>query len=497
MRGLRGLVLVSLVSLAACPQEQTADGGKASATAAPTASSEAPTSEEARIALAKKIVEWLDGGEHAKVRDHFDRAMDAALEDEKAIAEMWQDVVGKLGKLEGQIGVRQIKKDKHFIMLVACRFANGPMDVNVIFDQRGRLAGLRVTPSTHPDAYGPRPQTPKPPFPYAAEEVLYDNPTDSSKLGGTLTLPKGDGPFPVVLLITGSGPQDRDSTMFGHKPFLVIADHLTREGIAVLRVDDRGVGKTTGKAATATLQTHASDVTAGVAFLKKHAKIDPKRIGLIGHSEGGVIAPMVAAESTDVAFVVSLAGPTVSGAELNPMQVKALLEAEGKPADGVAKVVQGQRELMQLIVDDAPEAELKKKLAELVEVAAALDPENANDVAARQTIATEFQRLLSPWFRSWAKHDPAGALAKLDVPILIMIGDKDSQVPAAENLAKAKTALSNNPKARLESLSALNHLFQKAETGALDEYAKLSETFNPAALELMTTWLLETTGAGP
>jgi hypothetical protein len=314
------------------------------------------------------------------------------------------------------------------------------------------------------------------------------------EIGGTLTLPAGPGPHPAVLLITGSGSQDRDETLFGHKPFWVIADHLTRKGIAVLRVDDRGIGKTTGDPLTATVEDHVTDAEAGVAFLKTQPEIDPKRIGLIGHSEGGVIAPVVAAKSSDIAFLVSLAGPAVSGAELNPMQVRALLEAGKAPPAIVDEIVAGQESLMKLLVADAPEKELQDAVKALAKVAVKLTPGvNPDDVEAQKTTAREMIPLLSPWFRSWAKLDPALHLAKLEVPILIMIGEKDLQVPAGPNLEQAKAALAGNPKLRAEQLPGLNHLFQTATVGTMDEYVTISETFNPAALELMTQWLVEVT----
>jgi pimeloyl-ACP methyl ester carboxylesterase len=454
-----------------------------------------PSGEFDHAATAQQIVKWVDAGEHAKVRELFDEAMNAALPSDIALEALWSGIETQFGQFDRPLATTVQKTDPYTVVLVTSTFGTTPMEVRVVFDKANRLAGLQVTPSQSPDAYGERPQTPTPPFPYAAKEVLYPNAVGGIEIGGTLTLPEGPGPHPVVLMITGSGPQDRDETLFGHKPFLVIADHLTRKGIAVLRVDDRGVGKTTGDPATATVEDHVTDVEAGVAFLKTQAEIDPKRIGLIGHSEGGVIAPVVAAKSSDVAFLVSLAGPAVSGAELNPMQVRALLTAGNAPAAIVDEIVLGQENLMKLLVAGAPDTELQDAVKALAKVAVKLTPGvDPNDVEAQKTTAREMIPLLSPWFRSWAKLDPAVHLAKIEVPILIMIGDKDLQVPAGPNLDKAKLALAKNPKLRTEQLPGLNHLFQTAKVGTMDEYVTLSETFNPAALELMTTWLLEVTG---
>jgi hypothetical protein len=174
-----------------------------------------------------------------------------------------------------------------------------------------------------------RPQEPKKPYPYGEQEVIVDNKKDEIRLAGTLSTPPSGGPFPAVLLISGSGPQDRDETIVGHKPFLVLADHLTRLGVAVLRVDDRGVGQSTGQFLECTSQDFADDALAFIEFLKAHSKIDSRRIGLIGHSEGGLIAPLVAARSADVAFVVLMAGPGLTGEEIFYLQGALIAKAEG------------------------------------------------------------------------------------------------------------------------------------------------------------------------
>jgi pimeloyl-ACP methyl ester carboxylesterase len=480
-------VAILLLCLA-CGKESAPPSGDAAASAS---SSATPSTDKKK--LAQEIVQWIDEGKHEKVRDLFDPAMERALPNDAAVAQMWSSVEAQFGNLKKQIVAEQTEQKPYTIVLVTSEFEKSPMDVRIVFDEEGRLSGVQVVATQNPAAFGERPQTPKPPFPYAEREVLYDNPVAKTKIGGTLTLPVGAGPHPVVLLITGSGSQDRDETLFGHKPFLVIADHLARKGIAVLRVDDRGVGKSTGDPMVSTIEDHATDVEAGIAFLKTQKEIDPKRIGLAGHSEGGLIAPIVAARSTDVAFIVSLAGPGVSGAELNPMQVKALLEAQKVSPAVIAEIVAGQSKLMQLIVKDAPDAELKAALKELAKAGAKVTPgESPED--AEKSVGVELGRLLSPWFRSWAKLEPAAHLSKVRVPMLILIGDKDLQVPADANIARAKDALAKggNTQVRAEKLPGLNHLFQTAKTGAVEEYVTISETFNPAALELMTGWLRAT-----
>jgi hypothetical protein len=447
-------------------------------------------------ATAKQIVAWLDAGEHAKVRELFDDAMNKAIVNDAVLAATWSAIEAQFGQLQQQLGITVERHEPYTIALVTCAFESTPMDVRLVFDDNDRLAGLQVTPSQSAAAYGERPQTPKPPFPYTEEEVRYPNSAGSIEIGGTLTLPSGPGPHPVVLLITGSGAQDRDETLFGHKPFAVIADRLTRDGVAVLRVDDRGVGKTSGDPATSTVEDHASDVEAGLLFLAARSDIDPKRIGLIGHSEGGVIAPLVAARSDKVAFIVSLAGPGVSGAALNPMQVRALLEAGGAPPDVVNEIVAGQTELMALLVADAPEQELQEAVKRLATVAVKLNPAaKPDDLDAKKAIAREMIPLLSPWFRSWAKLDPAVHLAKLEIPILVLIGDKDLQVPADQNLAVINAALAGKANVRTEKLLGLNHLFQTAKIGTMEEYVTLSETFAPSALDLLAQWVVETSKA--
>jgi pimeloyl-ACP methyl ester carboxylesterase len=448
-------------------------------------------------AKAREIVAWIDAGEHAKVRALFDDAMNKAIPNDAMLDATWTAIETQFGQYQRQLGTKVERHDPYTIVLVTSAFENTPMDVRIVFDDGHRLAGFQITPSQSADAYGERPQTPKPPFPYTEEEVRYPNSVAGIEIGGTLTLPAGPGPHPAVLLITGSGSQDRDETLFGHKPFAVIADRLTRDGVAVLRVDDRGVGKTTGDPTTSTVEDHATDVEAGLAFLAARADIDPKRIGLIGHSEGGVIAPIVAARSAKVAFIVSLAGPGVSGAVLNPMQVRALLEAGGGAKDVVEEIVAGQTELMALLVADAPEKELQEAVKRLATTAVKLQPgAKPDDVDAAKAVAREMVPLLSPWFKSWAKTEPTEHLAKLEIPILVMIGDKDLQVPAEQNLAAINAALAGKPNVRTEQLAGLNHLFQTAKLGTVEEYVTLSETFAPAALDMLAQWVVETSKPG-
>jgi uncharacterized protein len=489
-RGYLALWLVTVACSASTPPEPKPDPTAETTTMATTTTTAGATpAPDTTAALAGHVIDWLAAGEHAKVRALFAADMAKAVPDDAALAAMWSGVEGKLGKLERQLAVTESDHDGYHIVDVTCAFGVGVMDLRLVFDGERHVAGFFVRPTTRTDVYGARPQTPKAPFPYEEREVLYDNPADGSKIGGSLTLPPGPGPHPAVLLITGSGAQDRDETIFGHKPFLLIADRLTRQGIAVLRVDDRGIGKTTGSTESATIETHATDAEAGVAFLAAQKEIDKARIGLVGHSEGGIIAAVVASRSKAVAFVVSLAGTGLPGSQINPLQIAAILRAEGSvPPEGIAAIVEEQKKLMKLVADGADQATLMKALEHAVQVAQKWAPDDEKAQIA-VSVAAGLTALGSPWFRSFVKLDPAPYWRKVTVPVLAMIGDKDTQVPADENFAAMKAALAQNRDASFEKLAGLNHLFQPAKTGLMAEYSKIETTFDEAALDLLGKWL--------
>jgi len=327
-----------------------------------------------------------------------------------------------------------------------------------------------------------RPQNPAKPYPYREEEVSYDNNVQNVTLAATLTLPQSKGPFPGVLLITGSGPQDRDESLLGHKPFLVLSDYLARKGIAVLRADDRGTGKSTGNFANATTADFATDTEAGVAYLKTRSEIDPHKIGLIGHSEGGIIAPMVAARNPDVAFIVMMAGSGVPGDQILPAQLQAIEESGGKSHDEAAKDAAHEREVLTLIETQKDEAVLEKELKEKI----------SGEVPEPQ-VGAQIKTLTSPWFRYFLVYDPATALRKVTCRVLAMIGEKDTQVPPEQNLPAIRKALeqAGNKHFEADEIPGLNHLFQTARTGAPAEYAEIEETLSPVALEKMANWILK------
>jgi fermentation-respiration switch protein FrsA (DUF1100 family) len=322
-----------------------------------------------------------------------------------------------------------------------------------------------------------RPQNPVKPYPYREEDVTYENPAAGIKLAATFTVPPGAGPFPAVLLICGSGPHDRDETVMGHKPFLVLADFLTRHGIAVLRSDKRGVGKSTGNLATATSADFATDAEAGVAWLKARKEVAPRNIGIVGHSEGGAIAPMVAARNHDVAFIVMLAGPGVRGDELLPAQIAAMSQAEGMGHEAALQLGNQKRAGLKVLEAEKDPAKLREKLSAIM---------------PKEEIDAQWGMLISPWFRFFLEYDPGADLRKVTCPVLALNGAKDTQVVAVQNLPAIRKALEAGGNKRFEIMEypGLNHLFQTANTGAVTEYFHIEETMAPAVLAKVAGWIL-------
>ncbi len=327
-----------------------------------------------------------------------------------------------------------------------------------------------------------RPQTPHPPYPYGEEEVAYPS-TAGVRMAGTLTVPKGPGPFPAVVLIAGSGPNRRDEDIFGHKLFMVLADHLTRSGVAVLRYDKRGLGGSTGDYASATSQDFAADAEAAAAYLRTRPEIDSRHIGLIGHSEGGLIAPMVAVSDAKIGFIVLMAGPGLPGAEILLKQQRLIGLAMGVPAETLDKGGAVNRKLYAAVetATDVADAETKAKTL----LTAAGVPADAAERGAKQ--------ISSNWFRFFLTYDPAPTLKQVKCPVLAVNGSKDLQVPPDEDLAAIKAALSGNPDVQATELEGLNHLFQTAKTGAPSEYAEIEETMSPHAMDVITDWIKQRT----
>lgn len=545
---------------------------------------------------ARGLVTAMAAKQFDDVETHFDSTMASALPAGK-LANVWAEVITQNGEFKTVAGVRQEELRGYPVVYVACRFAKNDLNVKLVFDAKGQVAGLFFAPATSepapanssektispaevagdwigtldlgalklrivfhiinapdglkanidsPDqnatslpvssvqvsgsslrlestrlnavyegtldsslatlngtwkqglgqwplilkrvtskaelATPERPQNPKKPYPYRDEDVSYDNKVQGNKLAATLTIPSGKGPFPAVVLITGSGPQDRDESIMGHKPFLVLADYLTRKGIAVLRADDRGVGKSTGEFSAATTADFATDTEAGIAYLKTRSEINSRMIGLVGHSEGGIIAPMVAARNADVAFIVMLAGSGVPGDEIIVAQTELLAESMGQSHEEAIKAGAREREVLNLVKQHGDDALLQKQLRD----------ELAGEVSDAQ-IGAAIKQLNSPWLRYFISYDPATALRKVTCPVLALNGAKDMQVPPSQNLPAIRNALeaAGNKNFEVDELPGLNHLFQTAKTGAPSEYPQIEETMSPVALEEISSWILK------
>jgi pimeloyl-ACP methyl ester carboxylesterase len=342
-----------------------------------------------------------------------------------------------------------------------------------------------------------RTQTPHKPYPYREEQVTINNKKAGVTLAGTLTLPNGDGPFPVAVMITGSGPQDRDESLLGHKPFLVIADYLTRRGFAVLRYDDRGVGKSTGDFQAATTLDFAADTRAVAAYCWQRKELDRKRIVLIGHSEGALIAPLVAANAGHVAAIVLLAGPAVNGEQIMYLQGELMARAMG--ADDVT--VKRQRRLQMAIFDgiqagldeDAARAKVNAVFDDVVKQLASEDEKRVASQQRDAVMGSMWQLTRSPWFKVFLTYDPEPTLVKVKCPVLALYGEKDLQVPPQQNATLMEKSLNTAERKdrAVHVLPGLNHLFQTCKTGGVQEYASIPETFATAALDEIGAWLDE------
>ena len=339
-----------------------------------------------------------------------------------------------------------------------------------------------------------RPQEPRPPFPYVSRDVAFENEAAGLTLAGSYVVPAGEGPFPAVLFVSGSGPQDRDEQIMGHRPFLVIADHLARHGVASLRFDDRGFGASEGDHMGSTIADFATDVEAGLAFLRSQPEVDGGAVGILGHSEGGLTGPMVAAERDDVAFLVVLAPPAVPLIELLARQTADILRLSGLDEDLVARAVRQQVSDLELVRDESlTDEELRDELR--ARAASLREAFSEEELAILGVVESTMEQSLavssSPWFRSLTRVDPAAYWRHVDVPVLALFGDLDIQVAAEENAAALERALAagSNDAAEIRILPGLNHLLQHAETGSVEEYGALAETIAPEVLETLASWI--------
>lgn len=342
-----------------------------------------------------------------------------------------------------------------------------------------------------------RPQEPRPPFPYKEEQVQFKQKSEGFTLGGTLTVPEGEGPFPSVVLVSGSGSQNRDEEIFGHKPFWVMADHLSRKGIAVLRYDDRGVGASGGTASGATSADHAIDARSAVEFLLSRNEFDPAKIGIVGHSEGGMIAFMLAAEHKDISFIVSLAGPGVDGKTILLEQSEYISRLSGVSASIIEDNLIVMEEAYDLLMSNESHQSWGE---ELIEFASRFYSSKTAQQYSDEQIERGKNNLLNSippasyaWMRYFVMFDPAPLFPSIECPVLALNGGKDSQVLAEKNINAIKEGMlrSGNKEVTTMILPGLNHLFQNCESGLPGEYNQIEETFDPTALELISGWILQ------
>jgi len=360
--------------------------------------------------------------------------------------------------------------------------------------QLGKKYPLDLKKSTAPVTFN-RPQEPVKPYPYREEEVTFRNSVENFDLAGTLTLPDGAGPFAAVVMITGSGQEDRNETVFAHKPFLVIADYFTRNGIAVLRYDDRGFGESKGNAANATSLSFADDAAAAVAYLLGRPEINPTKIGLAGHSEGGLIAPIVASKDNNIAFIVSLAGTGVSGYNIMAKQTRDILAASGSSEQEIEEAWATNSNLFKIVLAQPDQRKAAKEAMEWYSKdldSKGLAPDERRDKMA--VFAQGIGQVNNPWMRYFLSTDPAVFWKEVNCPVLALNGDKDLQVNYEQNLPAIKTAVfsGGNKKVKTIVLPGHNHLFQHCTTGAPAEYITIEETFSPEALEIIMKWIKKT-----
>jgi len=334
-----------------------------------------------------------------------------------------------------------------------------------------------------------RPQEPASPYPYYSEEVKFENKNEKIVLAGTLTLPKKEGNFPAVILITGSGPQNRNEELAGHKPFLVLSDYLTRNGIAVLRYDDRGTAESQGNFKTATTVDLASDVESAFAYLQTRKEINRKKIGLIGHSEGGVIAPIVAAKINDVSFIVLLAGTGIPGDQLLLLQGELIGKSYGLSDEKLQATKNLNKGAFDIVKNSTSPQMLETELTAYIR--RNLPPEKPAGISDDDLIKTQVTSLTTPWMQYFIKYDPSLILQKVKCPVLALNGSNDLQVPPKVNLAAIKEGLEKggNKNVTVMEIPKLNHLFQESVTGSPLEYDKIEQTFSPIASKEILDWI--------
>ncbi|WP_312186824.1 alpha/beta fold hydrolase [Sphingobacterium sp.] len=373
------------------------------------------------------------------------------------------------------------------IGLVYAGFLDRDKDVmKGVMKQGGFESAMVLVRSENEQSGLSRKQDVFPPYHYIEEEVSFKNIKGNAILTGTLTYPKNGGAFPAVVLVNGSGQQNRDSEVFGHRPFKVLADHLSKNGFAVLRYDDRGIGGSKGEVNLATTTDFASDANAAVDFLRQRKIVQSNKIGIIGHSEGALIAAMVAAENSNVNYIALLSGPVIKGDSLLILQSYALGKAGGLSVSQLDINKSNNRKLYNILLQDEPTQTLAASLEkELVR-------QNSGN-ALTSDMKIKLSPMMSPWFRSFLRIDPGYYLKQVKVPIFASFGGKDVQVPANENIYALQRLHLQTTDVTIKEYPNLNHLFQQAETGKIEEYFENSESFNEQLMDDLTKWLRQKT----
>lgn len=358
---------------------------------------------------------------------------------------------------------------------------NDAGDFKGVFKQAGLSIPLTLSTKHIEKEKVVRPQDPKKPYPYYSEDVKFENKKDKIELAGTLTLPKKNGNFPAVILISGSGPQNRNEELLNHKPFLILSDYLTRKGIAVLRFDDRGTAQSSGNFYNATTFDFVSDVEYAIKYLQSRKEIDKSKIGLIGHSEGGIIAPIIASKNHNIDFIVLLAGSMLRGDKqllLQKSKIETQLGISQTKIDAEQNIF---KKAYKMIVDKKlSDKELQDSLMNYFKLKY---PENYANKLVKQ--------LTHPWMITFLRTEPKNYLEKVSCPILALNGSKDLQVSAKENLQVIKTTFKQSKNITTKELENLNHLFQECNTGLPNEYGTISQTMSPIALSEIASWILK------
>lgn len=435
------------------------------------------------VSEARNVVEMLNKGQFDRITTMFDSTMKKAAPVSR-LAAIWNSLLGQTGEFEKQLGAVETHAKGYAVVVVTCKFQKSVIDVKVVLDNEGKIAGLFFAPNragdTQSSENGGSAQGKEP---YVSRDVTFRNAQAGVTLAGTLTLPDSKGKCPAVLLIAGSGPNNRNEVVAGHEIFRTLADYLTRHGIAVLRYDKRGVGQSTGDYSAATTMSFASDALAGVDYLKTVSQIKTDEIGVIGHSEGGEIAPIVADHSPAVSYMVLLGAPGVPGYRIILSQIALIDKASGQSRGAIDSALALEKKLLRIARTEKDSAKAASKLKSVLEKTEH-EPSEAASVAVSE--------LLSPWTREFISYDPAPALAKVKCPVLALWGSKDLQVPPSENMPAVRRALKRggNKNYKVMELKGLNHLFQTAKTGSPLEYGTIKESISPKVLSIITNWIL-------